>query len=44
MQFIVRVQVTLDVDFDNGESRSYTVDPLRAALLGHFGKHREFLF
>lgn len=29
--------MTLDVEFTNGESREYTVSPLRAALLGHFG-------
>lgn len=30
-------QVTLDVEFENGETREYTVSPLRAALLGYFG-------
>ena len=35
----VSSQVTLDVEFENGEVRTYTVEPLRAALLGHFGEH-----
>jgi hypothetical protein len=35
----VSSQVTLDVEFENGEVRTYSVEPLRAALLGHFGEH-----
>lgn len=26
------------MEFENGITREYTVDPLRAALLGHFGE------